>query len=174
MAGLQAGASGLPFLPVPGHVGSDYETLRPEFKVIRDPYSDQDVLLVPAIVPNVSLIHALQADRAGNLLLDEKEDDSLLAKASGVVIASTEEIVDTDTLRRLPYGVLLSEIYVTALVHAPGGAHPTACRERYGIDEAHLQQYRRLTRSDEAFREYLQRYVFELKDHATYLAEVGL
>lgn len=174
MAGLQAGASGLPFLPVPGHVGSDYETLRPEFKVIRDPYSDTDVLLVPAIRPDVALIHALRADRDGNLLLDEKEDDSLLAKASEIVIASTEEIVDADALRRSPYGVRLSGIYVTAVVHAPGGAHPTACRERYRIDESHLQQYLKLARSGETFREYLHRYVFELKDHAAYLAGVGL
>ena len=57
---------------MPGHVGSDYEKLRPEFKVIADPYSGKDVLLVPAIVPDVSLIHALQADAEGNLLVDEK------------------------------------------------------------------------------------------------------
>ena len=159
---------------MPGHVGSDYEKLRPEFKVIPDPYSDKDVLLVPAIVPDVSLIHALQADAEGNLLLDEKEDDFLLAQASRVVVASTEEIVDPDTLRRALYGVRLSAIYVSALVHIPGGAHPTACRGRYGIDAAHLEEYLRLAASDAAFRDYLQRYVFDLKDHAAYLAEVGL
>ena len=159
---------------MPGHVGSDYERLRPEFKVIADPYSGKDVLLVPAIVPDVSLIHALQADAEGNLLLDEKEDDFLLAQASHIAVASTEEIVDADTLRRAPYGVRLSAIYVTALVHVPGGAHPTACRGRYGIDAAHLEEYLRLAGSDAAFREYVQRYVFDLKDHATYLAEVGL
>jgi len=159
---------------VPGHVGSDYERLRPEFKVIADPYSGKDILLVPAIVPDVSLIHALQADAEGNLLLDEKEDDFLLAQASGVVVASTEEIVDSDTLRCAPYGVRLSAIYVSALVHVPGGAHPTACRGRYDIDAAHLEEYLRLAASDAAFRDYLQRYVFDLKDHAAYLAEVGL
>ncbi len=159
---------------MPGHVGSDYDELRPEFKVISDPYSGNDVLLVPAIVPDVSLIHALQADAEGNLLLDEKEDDFLLAQASRVVVASTEEIVDGDALHRAPYGVRLSAIYVTALVQVPGGAHPTACRGRYGIDEAHLEEYLRLAASDAAFREYVQRYVFDLKDHAAYLAEAGL
>ncbi|MBI2153418.1 MAG: hypothetical protein HYV92_05300 [Candidatus Rokubacteria bacterium] len=164
----------MPFLPVPGHLGSDYEKLRPDFKVIVDPYSGKDVLLVPAIVPDVALIHALQADAEGNLLLDEKEDDFLLARASRVVVASAEEIVATDTLRRAPYGVRLSGIYVRALVHVPGGAHPTACRGRYGIDEAHIQEYLRLAGSDAAFREYVQRYVFDLKDHAAYLEHVGL
>ena len=159
---------------MPGHIGSDYEKLRPEFKVIADPYSGKDVLLVPAIVPDVSLIHALQADAEGHLLLDEKEDDFLLAQASRVAVASTEEIVDADTLRRAPYGVKLSAIYVSALVHVPGGAHPTACRGRYGIDEAHLEEYLRLAASDAAFRKYVQRYVLDLKDHAAYLAELGL
>ena len=159
---------------MPGHVGSDYEKLRPEFNVIADPYSGKDVLLVPAIVPDVSLIHALQADAEGNLLLDEKEDDFLLAQASRVVVASTEEIVDPDALRCAPYGIRLSTIYVTALVQVPGGAHPTASRGRYGIDAAHLEEYLRLAASDAAFRDYVQRYVFDLKNHAAYLAEVGL
>lgn len=159
---------------MPGHVGSDYETLRPDFKVITDPYSGKDVLLVPAITPDVSVIHALQADAAGNLILDEKEDDFLLAQASRAVVASAEEIVDADTLRRAPYGVRLSEIYVTALVPAPGGAHPTACRGRYGIDDAHITEYLRLAGSDDTFRDYLRCYVFDLKDHGAYLAEVGL
>ncbi len=161
-------------MPVPGHVGSDYETLRPEFKVIADPYSGKDVLLVPAIVPDVAFIHALQADTDGNLLVDEKEDDFLLAQASRVVVASTEEMVSADLLRRAAYGLKLSAIHVTALVAAPGGAHPTACRERYGIDAAHLTEYLGLAKSDETFRAYLQRYIFDLKDHGAYLAQVGL
>ena len=159
---------------MPGHVGSDYEKLRPDFKVITDPYSRKDVLLVPAITPDVALIHALGADVEGNLLLDEKEDDFLLAQASRVVVASTEQIADSDTLRRAPYGVRLSGIYVTALIHAPGGAHPTACRGRYDVDEGHIKEYLRLAGSDAAFSEYVQRYVFDLKDHAAYLAQVGL
>lgn len=165
---------GLPFLPVPGHVGSDYERLRPDFKVITDPYSGNDVLLVPAITPDVSLIHALQADADGNLLLDEKEDDFLLAQASRVVVASADEIVASDVLRRAPYGIRLSGIHVTALVVAPGGAHPTACRARYGIDEAHITEYLGLAKSDDTFHTYLERYVFDPKDHRAYLAEVGL
>ena len=161
-------------MPVPGHVGSDYERLRPEFRIIADPFSGKDVLLVPAIVPDVALLHALQADAEGNLLLDEKEDDVLLAQASRAVVASAEELVDGKALRRAPYGVRLSAIHVTALVHLTGGAHPTACRDRYGIDDAHLREYLRRAASDETFRDYLQRYVFDLKEHAAYRAEVGV
>lgn len=161
-------------MPVPGHVGSDYERLRPEFKIITDPYSGKDVFLVPPIIPDVALIHALAADRAGNLLLEEKEDDFLLAQASRVVIASSERIVETDNLRRADYGVFLPGLHVTAVVPLPGGAHPTPVRDAYGLDENHLSEYLAAAASDESFQVYLDRYVLEPKDHADYLERVGL
>jgi glutaconate CoA-transferase subunit A len=161
-------------MPVPGHVGTDYEKLRPEFKVIADPYSGKEVFLVPPLVPDVALLHALAADRAGNLLLEEKEDDFLLAQASRVVVASAERIVETAELRRADYGVFLQAIYVTAVVPLPGGAHPTSLRDAYGLDERHLREYLARAASDESFRAYLDRYVFEPKDHEEYLERVGL
>lgn len=161
-------------MPVPGHVGSDYERLRPEFKVMTDPYSGKEVFLVPPIIPDVALIHALAADASGNLLLEEKEDDFLLAQASRVVIASAERIVETAELRRADYGVFLPEIYVTAVVPLPGGAHPTSLRGAYGLDEGHLRDYLASAASDETFRTYLDRYVFEPKEHFEYGARVGL
>lgn len=161
-------------MPVPGHVGSDYERLRPDFKVITDPYSGRDVFLVPPIIPDVSLIHALAADQAGNLLLEEKEDDFLLAQASRVVIVSSERIIETDHLRRADYGVSLPGIHVTAVAPLPGGAHPTPVRDAYGLDEGHLSEYLAAATSDEGFQVYLDRYVFEPKAHAEYLERVGL
>jgi glutaconate CoA-transferase subunit A len=161
-------------MPVLGHVGSDYPRLRSEFKIIPDPYSGRDVLVVPPITPDVSLVHALAADEEGNLLLEEKEDDFLLAPASGVVIASAERIVDAEELKRLPYGLRLSGIHVTAVVHLPGGAHPTAMRDRYPLDEPHLREYIEAARAESTFKPYLDRYVFGPKDHQAYLDLVGL
>jgi len=112
-------------LPVPGHVGSDYERLRPDFRVIADPFHpDRRVMLVPAIRPDVAVIHAHLADQAGTLLLEEREDDALLAQAARVVIASAERIVSTDEIRRAPTGVRLESLHVTAVVEVPRGAHP--------------------------------------------------
>ena len=161
-------------MPVPGHVGSDYARLRPDFKIITDPYSGKDVFLVPPIIPDVALIHALAADRSGNLLLEEKEDDFLLAQASRVVIASAERIVPADQLRRADYGVFLPSIHVTAVVLLPGGAHPTPVRGAYGLDAGHLSEYLSAAASDESFKAYLDRYVFAPKDHVEYLDRVGL
>ena len=161
-------------MPVPGHVGSDYERLRPDFAVIRDPYApDRRVMLVPAIRPDVAIIHAELADAAGTLLLEEREDDPLLAQASRVVIASAERIVPTDEIRRAPRGVVLEGIHVTAVVEVPGGAHPTAVRGAYGLDEPHLLAYMSAAREDQAFKTYLDRYVFGPRGHEEYLIAVG-
>jgi glutaconate CoA-transferase subunit A len=161
-------------MPVPGHVGSDYERLRRDFKVIPDPYAPgQRVMLVPAIRPDLALVHAELADATGTLLLEEREDDPLLAQASRVVIASAERIVTTDEIRRAPRGAVLEGIHVTAVVEVPGGAHPTAVRGVYGVDEPHLLAYMAAARDDRTFKAYLDRYVFGPESHAAYRAAVA-
>src|SRR3989442_13554512 len=88
-------------MPVRGHVGSDYERLRPEFRVIQNPWAPSErVMLVPPIRPDVALIHAIAATEDDTLLLDHMEDDALLAQASRTVVASTERIVSSQELHR--------------------------------------------------------------------------
>jgi glutaconate CoA-transferase subunit A len=151
----------VPFMPVAGHVGSDYERLRPEFRVIANPFAPAErLMLVPAIRPDVALIHAIAATADGALLLDPMEDDALLAQASRVVVASTERVVGSrDELRLAGEGVLLSGIHVTALVEAPGGARPTLVRGVYSADARHLEEYVAAATDDAAFKRYLDRYV---------------
>jgi glutaconate CoA-transferase subunit A len=173
LAGLQAGAQGVPFMPVAGHVGSDYERVRPDFKVIPNPFDpSQRVMVVPAIRCDVSLIHALAAAPDGTLLLDHMEDDALLAQASDAVIASAERLAPADEIRRAGTGVVLQGIHVTAVVETPRGAHPTLVRGGYDLDDRHLLEYLAAAQDDARFREYLDRYVFGPKDHAGYLALV--
>lgn len=161
-------------MPVPGHVGSDYERLRPDFRVIRDPYApERRVMIVPAIRPDVALVHAHLADTAGTLLLEEREDDALLAQASRVVIASAERIVPIDVIRRAPAGITLEGLHVTAVVEVPRGAHPTAVRGVYDIDERHLLAYMSAARDDATFKTYLDRYVFGPRTHEEYLDAVA-
>ena len=161
-------------MPVPGHVGSDYERLRPDFRVIADPFHpDRRVMLVPAIRPDVAVIHAHLADQAGTLLLEEREDDALLAQAARVVIASAERIAPTDEIRRAPTGVRLEGLHVTAVFELPRGAHPTAVRGAYDLDEPHLLAYMAAARDDVTFKAYLDRYVLEPRTHAEYLEAVG-
>lgn len=160
-------------MPVAGHVGSDYERLRPEFKVIPNPWAPtQRVMLVPALRCDVALIHAMVAAPDGTLLLDPMEDDALLAQASGIVIASAERVVDADKFRAGGRGVVLEGIHVAAVIELPRGAHPTLVRGRYNVDAAHLAEYLEAARDEETFRAYLARWVHGPKDHATYMAEV--
>lgn len=161
-------------MPVPGHVGSDYERLRPDFRVIADPYDPgKRVMLVPAIRPDVAIVHAHLADSQGTLLLEEREDDPLLAQASRAVIASAERIVPTEEIRRAPNGLVLEGLHVTAVVELPGGAHPTAVRGVYDLDEPHLLAYMQAARDDASFKTYLDRYVLGPRTYAEYLALVG-
>src|SRR2546422_980446 len=128
-------------MPVRGHVGSDYERLRPEFWVIPNPWSPSErIMLVPPIAPDVALIHAIAATADGMLLLDHMEDDALLAQASRAVVASTERIVAPEELRRGD-GVILQGIHVTALVEAPGGARPTVVRGVSPVDADEIHDF---------------------------------
>jgi glutaconate CoA-transferase subunit A len=157
-------------MPVAGHVGSDYERLRPDFKVIANPWDPaQRIMIVPAIRPDVALLHAIAAAPDGTLLLDPMEDDALLAQASRVVIASAERLTSVDAIRRAGEGVILEGIHVTAVIELPSGAHPTMVRGVYPMDAAHLEAYVQAAAADDTFRTYLQRYVYGPKDHAAYL-----
>lgn len=151
----------MPFMPVPGHVGSDYERLRPDFRVIANPFAPGErVMLVPALRPDVALIHAIAADREGTLLLDHTEDDALLAQASRTVVVSAERLVATDELRRAPEGTVLEGIHVTAVVEAPGGAYPTLVRGVHPLDASHLREYVLAAADEVTFKEYLARHVY--------------
>jgi glutaconate CoA-transferase subunit A len=145
---------------VAGHVGSDYERLRPEFKVIANPYAPSErVMLVPAIRCDIALLHAIAATPDGTLLLDHMEDDVLLAQASRVVIASAERIVPPEDLGRAGDGVVLPGIHVTAVVECPGGARPTLVRGVRDIDADAVAAYVAAARDDGSFTAYLARWL---------------
>jgi glutaconate CoA-transferase subunit A len=149
----------LPFMPVRGFLGSDYLKARPDFRVIQDPFTGEDVAVVPPITPDVALIHALKGDPDGNILVDRLEDDHLLAHASQRVIASVEELVPAGIMTETPEGLFVSSLYVTALVLAPHGATPTGCRGYYAHDAVLLRRYLDAAKTPEAFRAYLDAFV---------------
>lgn len=147
-------------MPVRGFLGSDYLKARTDFRVIQDPFSGEDVVVVPPITPDVALIHALKGDPDGNILVDRLEDDHLLAQASQRVIASVEEMVPAGALAETPEGLFVPGLYVTALVLAPRGATPTGCRGYYAHDPGHLRRYLEAAKTPGAFRAYLDEQIF--------------
>jgi len=152
----------VPFMPVPGHVGSDYERLRPDFRVIDDPFHPgRRVMLVPAIRPDVALLHAVAAAPDGTLLLDLFEDDALLAQASCRVLATAERITTADELRRAGTGPVLEGVHVSAVVEAPGAARPTLVRGAYEVDAGAVARYVEAARDEVTFKTWLAEHVYD-------------
>jgi glutaconate CoA-transferase subunit A len=164
----------VPFVPVRGLLHTDYMTIRPDFREIPNPYDPAEpIAIVPAIVPDVAVFHGFRADRWGNVITTGAADAKLIAQAARRVIATVEEIADTDLSRTPHTGALVSGLHVTAVVHAPRGAHPTSCAGYYGDDGAHIRGYLAAAATDAAFDAYLRRYVRETRDHAHYLERVA-
>lgn len=146
---------GVPFMPIRGVIGTDYLRVRPDFKTIRNPYGDDDLVIVPAIVPDVAVLHAFRADRDGNVLTSGDQDNWLLAQAAERVIVTVEEVVDSGCLLRDSLDAVISWVHITAVVHVPRGAHPTSCPGYYGRDVQHIRRYIERAQTDESFRQYL-------------------
>lgn len=136
--GVRAHLAGVSFMPGQGWIGTDLPRLRPDVKIIDDPYRPGECLAAfPAISWDVAVIHALKADRGGNALLNRNLGiDVELALGADQVIVTAEEIVE-----RFEEGVDVSGSTVTAVVHAPRGAWPTSCYPLYPVDGGELLRY---------------------------------
>lgn len=144
----------MPFLPVRGLIGTDYLRIRPDFKIIKNPYGEDDLVAIPAIKPDLLLMHAYKADPAGNVMTDKRESDPLLARAAERTIAAVEEVVPA--LEPEADKIIIPGIYIDAVVHLPGGAKPTACPGYYEIKDEEIRRYLQAAKAPETFRRYLE------------------
>lgn len=172
---LRAAIQGLPFMPMRSVRGTDFMTLHPEYRLMTCPFTGEELLLVPALEPDVALIHAQYGDEKGNLVIQGPPvADLLFARASKLVLATVEKIVTTQDLQGMP-GAVLPYFYVAAICETPMGAHPTACYPFYGYDRPHTTLYHAAARAGaEAFkRNYLDVFVHGAASHDAYLARIG-
>jgi glutaconate CoA-transferase subunit A len=140
LAQLRAAEMGLPFLPVRGVRGSDIGRLHPEYAEITCPFTGETLVAVPALRPDVALLHAPAGDRYGNLHLEQPYVlDERFASASRLVIATVDELVSTEEV--VLAGVTIPAHLVAAVAEVPYGAHPSSCYPRYAYDRAHLRDY---------------------------------
>jgi glutaconate CoA-transferase subunit A len=158
-------------MPLKGLFGSDLEKLRTEYRTFR--WDGEEVLLVPAIKPDVCLVHAHRADPEGNIQTRGSSWDDTLAEAADRVIVTVEEIVPTEEIRRTPELTKIPSFVTTAVVEVPYGAHPTGCPFLYDFDEAHIKDYLELAKKGD-FQVYLDEYVYGPQTHEEYLRRVGL
>ena len=175
-ARLGAGARSLPFLPTRGLIGTDLIAINPDLVMISDPFGGSDVVACRALIPDVALIHCHRADRFGNLQMEPTAvwpDIGIMPKAANKVIATVEEIVDTEVLRNSPERTFLPGFMVDAVVEVPFGAHPTSFNPRYGYDTAFHLDWIAVARDPEGAESWMQRYVYEPETQDEYLDRVG-
>jgi glutaconate CoA-transferase subunit A len=168
----RAGAMGVPFLPTLSMLGSDLMKVN-QARIMEDPFSGHKVCIVPALFPDVAILHVHRSDRFGNCQIDGYPHmDTDIASAATTVIVTAERIVDEEEIRRRPDRTAIPAMAVDAVVEAPLGAFPGECYGLYETDFAHFDMYVDLINRKglDGVREYMERYVYGPSTHEEYLA----
>lgn len=171
---LRAAEFGVPFLPVRSIQGTDFLQLHSEYKTMTCPFTGLPLVLVPALAPDVAIIHAQYGDKQGNLkILPPLVADLLFIRASKHIIATVDRLLPEEELRAMQPNV--PYFWVEAVVEVPYGAHPTSCYPFYAYDRTHLAEYYKAAQAgpDTFMQEYLTPYVFAVPTHDAYLQKIG-
>jgi glutaconate CoA-transferase subunit A len=171
---LLAGALGVPYIPMVSLLGSDIARDHPSIRPAPSPLDGRPTLLVPALHPDVAIVHVQRADEQGRAHvwggLGIAEEAALAARG---VIYTAEEIVPPEVILSDPNRVLAPGAKTLAVAHAPGGAHPSPVQGYYNRDHAAFHEYHERTRTPEGFAEWLREWVLEQPDRAAYLEHLG-
>ncbi len=160
-ASFQAAEKGVPFMPLRGIIGSDILAHRPDWRVIDNPFGEDDpIVLLPALSPDVVLMHAPMADRAGNVWIGRQRELATMAHAARRTVVTVEKLVDGNLLDDpvLAAGTLPG-FYVETIAVAQNGCWPLGLPDHYVADLAHLRDYARLAATAEGFNRYLDEHV---------------
>ncbi|HEU0310795.1 MAG TPA: CoA-transferase, partial [Sphingomicrobium sp.] len=164
-----AGAARLPFGVLRGYVGGDLADANPAVRSVTCPYSGEELATVPAINPDVTILHAQRADRQGNVaILGIVGAQREAALAANAVVVTVEEVVDE--LPPAMNGILLPHWVVSAVVHCPGGAYPSYAQGFYARDNSFYQQWDGIARDRKSFVAWMERHVLASPDHRSFLA----
>jgi len=166
-----AGSAGLPFWPMRDYMGTDLPIVNPRIRTVTCPYTGEQLATVPALNPDVTIVHAQRADASGNaqiwgLLGVQKE----AAFASAHVIVVVEELVDEAVIRADPNRTLIPGMIVNAVVVEPWGAHPSYAQGFYDRDNDFYVAWENVSRDPAKLRAYLDEYVHGLSGRQEYLA----
>lgn len=171
---LQAGATGLPFIPMNQTAATDLERCNPNIRRVVDPYSGKEVVVVPALNPDVAIVHVQRCDEQGNAqiwgIVGEQKEAAFAARH---VILTAEEIVDEDVIRSDPNRTLIPGLIVDAVCHVPYCAHPSYTQGYYDRDNSFYLAWDKISESAEAVQQYLDEWVYGVKDRAEYWEKLG-
>jgi len=171
---LQAGASGLPFLPMNQTGATDLEKVNLNIKRIPDPYGGRDVIVVPALNPDVAIVHVQRADANGNAhlwgIIGEQKEAAFAAKK---VILTTEEIVDESVIRSDPNRTMIPSIVVSAVGRVPYACHPSYAQGYYDRDNEFYLAWDKISELADSLKAWMDEWVYGVKDRDEYWEKLG-
>lgn len=171
---LQAGATGLPFMPMNPTAAGDLEKANPLYRTVTDPYSGRDVVVVPALTPDVAIVHVQRADAQGNAhiwgIIGEQKEAAFAAKR---VILTAEEIVDEAVIRSDPNRTLIPGFIVSAVCQAPYAAHPSYTQGYYDRDNSFYLEWDEISKTQAGVQAYLDEWVFGVASREAYWEKLG-
>ena len=176
-----AGEMGLPFMPTKSLLGSDILTRSApstikKYEMIENPWNPgESVVLLPALNPDVSIVHVQKSDPMGNLIIQGfTTHEPELIRSSKHTIVTCEEIIDNRQIRADSERTTIPHIYVSAVVHLPWGAHPTSTHRYYDYDGEHISLYQECARAgDKRFDDYLDRFILGCDSFQDYLGKAA-
>jgi glutaconate CoA-transferase subunit A len=170
----KAAAMGVPFLPVRVMLGSDTQRYSAA-REIRDPYSGGTYLAVPALFPDVAIIHVHQADLYGNAQIEGITIVDLnLARAARRLILTTERLVPNEVFRADPARTAIPYWLVDAVCEVPLGSYPGEMPYEYGSDEQHFAEWLEAEKDSASLEAFLAHYIYSTRDFSEYLERAGV
>ncbi len=172
---LQAGAMGMPFVPVRDMAGTDLLNVKSfmgdgKYKLIDSPFDGSPTLLVPALNPDTAIIHVQQADEEGNAQIWGIGGDCQVgANAAGKVIVSCERIVSREIIGKDPSRTIVPSFKVVAVVEEPFGANPGYTPGFYDVDFSMGYLYQQASNTIEGLQDFLKEWVFDIADRNAYI-----
>ena len=171
---LQAGSAGLPFMPMNQTGATHLEVANPNIKRVQDPYTKQDVIVVPALNPDVAIVHVQRSDKDGNAhlcgIIGEQKEAAFAAKH---VIVTAEEIVDEEVIRSDPNRTIIPGFIVDAVCLVPHACHPSYAQGYYDRDNTFYLEWDQISSSIDSVKTWLDEWVHGIPDHQTYWNKLG-
>ncbi|MEK7403280.1 MAG: CoA-transferase [Gemmatimonadota bacterium] len=168
-----AGAAGLPFWPLRNYADTDLPGVNSSIRTVTCPFTGDQLAAVPALTPDITIVHAQRADKHGNTqmwgVLGVQKEAAFAAERVVVVV---EEVVDESVVRSDPNRTVIPGFIVDAVVHEPWGAHPSNAQGYYDRDNAFYSEWEAISRDAEALKRYLDEFVYGVADRSAYLKKV--
>jgi len=167
-----AGAARLPFGVLRGYIGTDLVEANPRVRSVECPFTGERLAAVPAINPDVTVLHAQRADKKGNVALvgivGAQREAALAARK---LVVTVEEVVDE--FPPAMNSIVLPHWVVSAVAHCPGGAYPAYAQGYYARDNAFYQRWDEVSRERDGFQAWMERHVTGTRDHRGFLASLA-